>query len=179
MELPHHFEFSAPIPAPAEQVFAYVDDHTRLSSHMNRSSWWMGGGRMEIELDDGRGQRVGSRIRLKGHIFGFDLSVEEAVTERNPPRRKVWETVGTPRLLVIGHYRMGFEISPEERASILRVFIHYELPDNKPARWLGYLFGRQYAKWCTNQMVEDTSSHFASLASGATCACRKPLDYQP
>lgn len=30
------------------------------------------------------------------------------MVERQPPWRTVWETVGTPRLLVIGGYRMGF-----------------------------------------------------------------------
>ena len=25
-------------------------------------------------------------------VFGVELSVEETVTERNPPRRKAWET---------------------------------------------------------------------------------------
>ena len=56
----------------------------------------MGGGRMQIELDAGRGQTVGSRIRLSGRVFGLTLSVEEIVTERVPPQRKVWETIGSP-----------------------------------------------------------------------------------
>jgi hypothetical protein len=52
------------IPAPPEQVFAFVDDHSRFSSHMSQSSWMMGGGRMSIELDEAKGQAVGSHIRL-------------------------------------------------------------------------------------------------------------------
>jgi hypothetical protein len=92
----HHYEQSAKVRSPAEQVFTYLDDHTRLSSHMSRFSWKMGGGRMEIELDADRGQKVGSRIRLAGGLFGMALSVEEVVTERNPPHRKVWETTGSP-----------------------------------------------------------------------------------
>src|SRR5262249_17973655 len=34
------------IQAPVDEVFAYVDEPTRLSSHMRQSSWQMGGGRM-------------------------------------------------------------------------------------------------------------------------------------
>jgi len=45
-----------------------------------------------------------------------------------------------PELLVIGHYRMGFEITPSEPATALRVFIDYALPDKPAARWLGHLF---------------------------------------
>ena len=119
---------------------------------------------METELDDGRGQKVGSRIRLAGRVLGVELSVEEIVTERNPPHRKVWETTGAPKLLVIGHYRMGFELSPQENGSMLRVFIEYALPERAPARWLGSLFGRYYASWCTERMVNDAVENFASPA---------------
>lgn len=120
---------------------------------------------MTIDLDDGRGQKVGSRIRLAGKVFGIELSVAEVVTERNPPHRKVWETTGSPRLLVIGHYRMGFELSPRGENSMLRVFIEYELPAGPAARWLGRLFGDSYASWCTRRMVDDAVKHFASAAS--------------
>ena len=115
---------------------------------------------METQIDAGRGQKVGSRIRLSGRVFGVELSVEEIVVERDPPRRKVWETTGAPKLLVIGHYRMGFELSAQGNASMLRVFIDYALPESAPARWLGRLFGRFYARWCTQQMVGDAVKHF-------------------
>ena len=160
--LPLHYQSNALVQAPMDQVFAHVDDHTRLSSHMSEPSWRTGGGRMVTELDSSRGQQVGSRIRLSGRVFGVGLSVQEIVTERNPPRRKVWETTGTPKLLVIGRYRMGFELSPQGKGSMLRVFIEYALPDRGLARWLGCLFGRYYARWCTQQMVDDAVKHFES-----------------
>ena len=159
--LTHHYEASAFVQALMDEVFTYVDDPTRLSSHMSKSSWMMGGGQMEIELDSGRGQNIGSRIRLAGKVFGLRLSLEEVVTERNPPHRKVWETTGTPNLLVIGHYRMGFEIGSQDIASLLRVYIDYSLPHGVLTRWLGYLFGPVYARWCTRRLVKDTVKHFA------------------
>lgn len=162
--LTHHYEASALVQAPMDEVFTYVDDPTRLSSHMSKSSWMMGGGQMEIELDSGRGQNVGSRIRLAGKVFGMRLSVEEVVTERNPPHRKVWETIGSPRLLVIGRYRMGFEVTPQENGALLRVYIDYALPESAPVRWFGYLLGRCYARWCTRRMVNDAVKHFALLS---------------
>ena len=160
--LPLRYESSGFVQSPMGQVFAHIDDHTRLSSHMGEPSWRTGGGRMETEIDSGRGQKVGSQIRLSGRVFGVRLSVEETVTERDPPRRKVWETTGTPKLLVIGRYRMGFELSPQGMGSMLRVFIEYALPDRGPAHWLGRLFGRYYAGWCTRQMVDDAVKHFTS-----------------
>jgi polyketide cyclase/dehydrase/lipid transport protein len=162
--LAHHYETSAFVRAPADKVFAHVDDQSRLSSHMTQSSWMMGGGRMDIELDNARGESVGSRIRLTATVFGIRLSVEEVVIERHPPDRKVWETIGSPRLLVIGRYRMGFEITPREGGSLFRVFIDYAPPEGAPARWLGYGLGRFYARWCTQQMVNDAVGHFAAPA---------------
>ncbi len=161
--LPLRHESSGLVQSPMDQVFAHIDDHTRLSSHMSEPSWRTGGGRMKTELDAGRGQKVGSRIRLSGRVFGIELSVEELVMERDPPRRKVWETTGTPKLLVIGHYRMGFELSPQGNGSMLRVFIEYALPERGLARGLARLFGRHYARWCTQQMVDDAVKHFETL----------------
>lgn len=161
--LPLRCESNGLVQSPADQVFAHIDDHTRLSSHMSEPSWMTGGGRMEAELDEGRGQKVGSRIRLSGRVFGVELLIDEVVTERNPPLRKVWETTGAPKLLVIGHYRMGFELSPQWNGSMLRVFIDYALPERGLARWLGRLFGRYYARWCTQQMVDDAVKHFETL----------------
>ena len=163
--LTHSYESSAVVRAPADRVFAYIDDHTRLSSHMTKSSWRMGGGRMRVELDEGLGKKVGSRIRLAGRVFGIELSVEETVTERVPPRRKVWETTGSPKLLVIGQYRMGFELLPNVEQTNLRVFIEYALPVRAPARWLGLLLAGSYARWCTRQMVDDAVKYFELSAS--------------
>jgi hypothetical protein len=156
-----HYESSATVAAPADRVFAHIDDYARLSSHMNKSSWMMGGGKMTLDLDDARGQQVGSRIRMAGRVFGIQLALEEIVTERVPPHRKTWETVGSPRLLVIGSYTMGFDLLPQPGGSLLRVFIDYALPEKAPMRWLGHLFGRYYAKWCTQKMVGDAVKHFA------------------
>lgn len=163
----YRYESSATVAAPADRVFAHVDDHARLSSHMSGSTWMMGGGRMTIDVDEGRGQCIGSRIRLAGKAFGMELSVEEAVTQRDPPYRKAWETIGEPKLLVVGHYRMGFELLPRGPHTEIRVFIEYELPSGPVTRWLGRQFAGSYAKWCTRRMAADAARHFARAARDA------------
>ena len=157
---PRHFESSAFIEASPEHVFAFVDDHARFSSHMNESSWMMGGGRMSVELDEAKGQAVGSHIRLSGRMFGIRLYLDEVVTRRDPPVNKVWETVGVPRLLVIGAYKMGVQITPVSGGSRMQVFIDYDLPTGWMAYWLGRLFGGIYAKWCVAQMLSGAARHF-------------------
>jgi hypothetical protein len=157
----NRYESIALVPASSDEIFAHLDDFARLSSHMDRGSWMMAGGRMKFDFDAAHGQQVGSRIRLAGRVLGIPLSLEETVTERVPPSRKVWETNGEPRLVVIGGYRMGFELLPRPGGTQLRVFIQYALPSRAPFRWLGRIFGRYYAKWCTQQMVDDAVRAFA------------------
>lgn len=154
-----HYEESALIQASPKTLFAFVDGHLHLSSHMGRSSWMMGGGRMKTETDKRNGRSVGSHIRLSGKVLGISLFVDEVVTQREPPRMKVWETVGNPKLLVVGNYRIGLKISGENGISRLCVFIDYELPA-AGARWLGYLFGGIYAKWCVRQVLKSAREKF-------------------
>ena len=115
---------------------------------------------MDTSVDDGHGKETGSHIRMNGNILGMNLSLDEVITHREPPRMKVWETVGSPKLLVIGHYRMNVKIEPQESESVLRVSIDYDLPTTK--RWLGRLFGGAYAKWCVQQMLDGARDHFAT-----------------
>lgn len=150
------------------EVFAFADDHARLSSHMSRRSAAMGGGAMRIEADERKGRSVGSKLKLSGKVLGLRLEVEEVVTERTPPWRKTWDTIGEPRLIVIGAYRMGFVVEDLGDASRLTVSIDYELPPRSASRWLGRLFGRAYARWCSERMARDTARHFraAPAATG-------------
>ena len=150
-----HEEHSAPINASAEQVFELLDDQTRLTEHMSKRSWKLGWGRMDTVLDAGRGRSIGSHIVLRGRVFGVRLYLDEVVTRREPPLTKAWETVGEPRLPVIGPYRMSFDLTPGGTNAELRVAIDYELPTKGISWLLGRLFGRSYAKWCTRRMVRD------------------------
>lgn len=155
----HHFESVEPVAASPEALFAELDDHERLSGHMMRSSAMMAGAKMRFGSDEKRGQAVGSTMRLSGTVLGLSLEVAETVTERDPPRRKIWQTLGEPRLLVIGAYRMGFEISPEGGGSLLTVFIDYDDPTG-PWRVAGKLLGGFYARWCTRSMAQGAAQHF-------------------
>ena len=152
---PQHEEFTGRVAATANEVFAHLDDQTRLSAHMTKRSWKMGWGKMDVILDQQGGRAAGSHIVLRGRVFGVRLYLDEVVIERDPPVRKTWETVGEPHLLVIGAYRMGFEITPMASDVNLRVAIDYQLPTHGIAKLLGRVFGRAYAKWCTRQMVHD------------------------
>lgn len=138
---------------------------------------------MTLSLDEQAGRALGSRIRLEGRVLGVQLSLEEVVTEHTPAARKVWATVGTPRLLVIGPYRMGFELVPaggganaggSDGGVTLTVFIDYELPERGPSRLLGLMFGHWYARWCTGRMVADAQAAFSAASDFAAPGANPP-----
>lgn len=158
---PFHHESSGLANAPVEQVFAFLDDPKALAAHMGKSSMMMLGSRMSIDVDAGGGRVIGSKVRMQGRMLGVRLSMEEVITKRRVPAMKVWETVGTPKLLVIAQYRMGLELARGGASSLVRVFIDYSLPIKPPGSWLGFWLGAVYARWCTRQMVTGAAKHFS------------------
>lgn len=156
----HHEEAAVRVRASLAEAFEFLDDPHHLSAHMDSSSPMMAGGSMRIETDGLRGRAVGSHIRLAGKVLGIALELDEVVVEHEPPRRKVWETLGKPRLLIIGGYRMGFEVEPVDDASRVRLWIDYDLPDGRLVHWLGRMLGRFYARWCTDRMLRQVDRHF-------------------
>ena len=156
-----HRETTVLLNARPEDAFAYLDDFTKLSAHMEKRSTMMMGSRMSMEMDARGGRAPGSRVRMQGQILGMKLSLEEVVTERAPPLGKSWQTVDA-NLLVIGQYRLGFALSPRADRSELRVFIDYDLPSRGLARWLGKVFGAAYARWCTERIANDALARFSS-----------------
>ena len=159
---PCHEASSALVLAPADRVFACMDDSKALTSHMGESSMMLLGSRMSIDVDANGGRAVGSKIRMHGRMMGIPLSLEKVITERQVPARKIWQTIETPNLVVMAHYCMGFELMPRGDASMVRVFIGYSLPTTAPGSWPDRLLGGDYARWCTKQMAADDVRHFDS-----------------
>lgn len=160
-----HYEESITISASPIAVFTYADDHKNFSSHMNKSSWMMGGGKMETHVDEGNGQKLSSHIKMHGKIFGVKLFLDEVITQYEPPNRKAWKTVGDINLLIIGYYTLGFTITTKEEKSLLNVYIDYDLPNSFFGYLLGLIFGELYAKWCVHQMITGVKEHFNTLSS--------------
>jgi hypothetical protein len=166
-------EVSVEVNAAPSDLFDHLDDQERLAAHMNKPSMMMMGGRMFYEFDAGRGRSVGSIIRLGGNFLWLNLFVEEAITEHERPRRKSWETRGVPRLIIIGGYRMGFEIEEVGPASRLRVFIEYDHPTSLVGGVLGAFFAPMYARWCVKRIADDAKRTFAH---GSFESAARPLD---
>jgi hypothetical protein len=148
--------------ASPEEAFAYLDDFRKLSAHMEEPSMMMAGSSMTIETDGREGRAVGSKVRMHGRILGVALALEEIVTERDPPYRKAWQTVQS-NLLVIGQYKLGFQLTRNHVSTEVRAFIDYSLPEKGFSKWLGLLLGERYARWCIERMVQDAVKRFSGM----------------
>lgn len=154
---PYHAALEREVDDLAASVFARLDDHRRLARHMERPSWQLLGSHLTLEIDPGPND-VGQHMRWRGRIAGLRVWADEVVIERAAPTRKVWETVGLVRLLVIGAYRMGFAIEAHDRGSRVVIRLDYALPERAPWRWLGLAFGKSYARWCMERMMQEAAS---------------------
>ena len=134
---------------------------------MEKPSRMMAGATMRVEADALRAMALGSLIHIEGRVPGADLLVDDVVTERMPPFRKTWQTLGQPQLLVVGAYRMGFTVTPAAHRARLVVFIDYQLPPRGIGHVSGLLLGRASAMWRTRRMVADAVTAMAGAARAA------------
>jgi hypothetical protein len=157
--MPYRFSrvAEATVPFPPATVFEVLDDPLRLARHMEKPSPMMLWGSMRYRLDEGGGRNVGSVLVAEGSVLGLRLSIVERITERAPPWRKAWETIEEPRLLVVGNYRLGFEIAPDDRGSRVRICIDYDLPRSLLGRSFGRAGAPLYARWCISRMIDEAS----------------------
>lgn len=155
-----HYSAHVDISVPPDQLFEFLNNPYNLSSHMSKSSLMMMGSKMKIETDLEKGKKLGSEIRLTGKFLGLDIFVRESVVELEKPLKKVWQTQGEQKLIIIEQYQMGFIITPKDKSSHLEVFIDYTLPQSGISSILGKIFGHLYAKWCAEKMTQDAHDHF-------------------
>src|SRR5213594_439015 len=146
------------IRAPAETVFAHVDDIRNVGWHMTeRSSMAMMGSRLRLELLSDQPTGLGAIYRYSGTMLGLTIDFSESVTKYVPPREKVWRTIGEPRLLFIASYEMRVAVEPlSPSSSRLTISIVYELPRSGFWRIVGLVLVRSYSRSCLRRMCRDT-----------------------
>jgi hypothetical protein len=146
------------IRAPAEAVFAHVDDIRNLGWHMTgQSSMAMMGSRLKLEILSDQPTGLGATYRYSGTMMGLSIDFSESVTKYLPPREKVWRTIGEPRLLIIASYEMHVVIERLSPSSArLTIAIAYELSCSAFWRIVGLLLARPYSRWCLRRMLRDS-----------------------
>lgn len=146
------------IQAPAEEVFAHIDDIRNVGWHMTeQSSMAMMGSKLKVGVLSREPTGLGATYRYSGKILGLTLDFSESVTKYVPNREKVWHTIGEPRLLIMSSYEMRLAVEPlQPPSSRLTVSIAYELPRSGFWRFMGTLLAGWYSRWCLRRMCQDT-----------------------
>lgn len=149
---------SASIAAPAERVFAYVDDIRNLARHMSESgSMPLMGSKLKLEIMTPEPTGVGAVYRYSGRMMALTIDFSETVTKYVAGREKVWRTIGQPQLLIMAGYEMRVLVEPVSPASSrLTIGIDYELRRVGVWRALGWTLAGAYSRWCLTSMVEGS-----------------------
>ena len=144
------------IKAPAERVFAYVDDIRNLARHMSESrSMPMMGSKLKLEIITPELTGVGATYRYSGKMMGLTIDFSETVTKYVAGCEKVWRTIGEPQLLIISSYEMRVVVEPvSPNSSQLTISIDYELPLASIWRAIGRVLADTYSRWCLTSMVD-------------------------
>jgi hypothetical protein len=145
------------IAAPADAVFAYVDDMKNVGWHMtDRSSMAMVGSKLELQVVSTQQTGLGATYRYSGKVMGLVIDFSETVTAYVRGREKVWHTIGEPKLVIIASYEMRIAVDPlSASTSRLTISIAYELPRAWFLRVIGTLLAGPYSRWCLRQMCRD------------------------
>ncbi len=100
------------IDAPADRVFAYVDDPMALSE------WIPSLVEVHNVIGTGEGQQEEWTYKLAGLL----LRGEATVVEHVPNQSAVHQTIG------MGHGTVGYSVEPREEGTTLTLEVEYEIP---------------------------------------------------
>lgn len=151
------------VAAPPARVFAWIDDPANTGLHMSRPSMAMLGGSLRVEQLSPNAAGVGATYRSRGRVLGLPIDFTTAVTVWVSGREKIWRTVGTPRLIVLGDFQMRFSLTAcEDDGTNLVLAIDYNVPARFPGRHLGRVLAAPYVRWCLRRMACDVQLAFDS-----------------
>lgn len=151
------FKKSMEFDAPADVVFDRLDDLGVTGMHMTKSSIPMMGGKMDLQFLSSQKRGLNTRYRWTGKVMWMPIDFVVEVTKWVPGKEKSWETVGPAKLIIYSWFKMNLKASPRQgNSSKALLTITYEKPRQVLPRFLCFLLGDWYAKWCINNMLDDT-----------------------
>lgn len=158
---------SATIDAPAERMFAYVNDIRNLARHMSeRGSMLMMGSKLRLEIVTPEPTGVGAAYRYSGRVMSLIIDFSESVTDYALGREKAWRTIGEQRLLIIDNYEMSVLVEPlPDARSEPAIAIDYTLSPALLWRAIGGMLAASYAKWRLERMIGGTLRDLQRTAS--------------
>jgi hypothetical protein len=139
-----------------ENVFAYMDNLGNTGMHMMENSAMMMGSKLELKQLSENATGLHSKFHWFGKIMGFKMDFTVLVTKWIKDKEKIWETVGTAKMIILKWYQMRLVISPEGQNTKAELSIAYTMPDNIFFRFISFFLAPWYANWCLKNMLHDS-----------------------
>lgn len=156
------FQKTIAINAPPETIFAFMDDIHNSGMHMTGRSMAMFGSRLNLEVLSTASTGPDVSYRWKGRIVGLPVDFTVVVKKWIKDVEKVWETIGHPKVIVIGWFRMFLNLTPVDGKTSVTLGITYDRPKGLLGKLLCLLLGPWYAKWCLKKMLRDANKQITS-----------------
>lgn len=154
------------IHAAQEDVFSFMDDLSKTGMHMSEKSMMMMGSKLALEHLSGPARGVGAVYHWHGKVMGMRIDITEKITTWIENREKIWETIGRPKIILLGWYRMILKTSAVKEGTLTSLQIDFTPPEGFFYRILYSLFSGWYCNWClTNMLNVKIAPADKSLAS--------------
>src|SRR5689334_281254 len=131
-----------------EKVFIYMDNLGNTGMHMMESSAMMMGSKLQLEQLSKNRTGLDSKFRWYGKMMGLKMDFTVVVTKWIKSREKVWETVGKPKMIILGWYQMHLLLSSLGGGTLAELSISYTYPQHVFGKILAFFFSRWYGNWC-------------------------------
>ena len=140
----------------AEKVFACMDDIADTGMHMTKSSIPMMGSKLELKQLSENATGLNSKFRWFGKMMGFTMDFTVVVTKWIKDKEKVWETIGKPKMIILGWYQMRLLVSAEAQNIKAVLSITYTKPKNIFFKFIAFFLAPLYSNWCLNNILQDS-----------------------
>ncbi|MBN8836175.1 MAG: SRPBCC family protein [Sphingobacteriia bacterium] len=141
--------------ASPEKVFTCIDDLGITGMHMTQSSAMMMGSKLKLEFLTENHTGLGSSYRWTGRMMAISMDFTVVVTKWIPNEEKIWETTGTPKLIIYSWYKMHLFVKPILNGTQAELSISYEKPKGFFNKLLSFFFADWYCRWCLKNMLND------------------------
>lgn len=146
---------SVEIKSSPDVVFSHIDYVRNIGMHMSKRSMPMMGGSLKTEILSKNDRGLGATYRMYGKVMGMKIDFTEKVTKWIENQEKVWETIGEPKLIIMGGYIMNLNVRPSNFGTRLTFGIKYSYPKSVFWKGISIVVGDWYAKWCLRNMCRD------------------------
>lgn len=149
-----HLSSQTIVQASPTEVFGCLDDMHEIGKHMTESSMPLMGSKLKFEILSPNVTDIGATYRYYGKIMGLPLDITEVVRSYKMNEEKYWETIGEPKIIIMSHYVLGFQLQPTAGGTQATFVIDYEIPQHGLSKILGLLLSNWYAHWCLRMMLD-------------------------